>query len=314
MTAPYLKTRLSSRSARSNCGCHVRFGILAAALLTVCPLAAPAPAETGFGQARLDVLLRERSSAAGMSDALRAAWTHFHAFEFEKALEVFEAVHRESTAPTDLIQALYGIGLCHRYFYPNPDLNRAREVFLTILREYPDSSTVPWLQVELGSMFDLDDPVQRLEARERFETVIHEHPGSLAIHEAVLRLAYTYLTFETELDALWPGVELLEEHLGNCPDNPLAGSMHLRLDRFYFAYMQDYAKSEPHAVRLGQLRMEDPFRRSSQYWHTSMVFIRQGEPRRAIFWLERLLDEAPLAREAFSARLLLERIRNFDED
>ena len=261
--------------------------------------------------------MRQQGHAQRYGDQLGEAWERFHSGDPREALERFQTVLKQDLLPEpDRIQALYGIGFCFRFMRPFPDVKRAIAVFEDLLQQYPTSEMTPWLLLELGILkrrksADLEyKPVLSVNAESRryFERILVDYPDSILVHEAAIRMSSSYF-FEVESRFADKGVELLERHLERYPDNPLASVMHMRLNIWYFAVHRDFEKSQLHAVRLGELRMSDPFRWSRNYWHIAQTYlIALNDPVKAAPWFGRIIEEATKSPHVFLARKILREI------
>ena len=262
-------------------------------------------------------LMREQRHAQQYEDDLKQAWERFHSGDPREALESFQAILDKDPLPEpDRIQVLYGIGFCYRFMRPFPDEERAIAIFEDLLRQYQDSQLKPWLLLELGILkrkksADLEyepDLSINSESRRYFQRILNDYPDSVVVHEAAIRLSSNYF-FEVESRYADKGVELLERHLERYPDNPLASVMHMRLNIWYFAVHQDFEKSQVHALRLGEMRMSDPFRWSRNYWHIAQTYlIALKDPAKAAPWFRRIIEEAPKSEHVFLARKILREI------
>lgn len=266
----------------------------------------------------VDTLTRERQRADRYSEELSKGWRHFHGGRSDQARTVFEGVleSRNATA-AGRVQALYGLGLCHKFRRPVSRPDAARESFQRIVEEFPESSVVPWALLELGILArkkwaDLDHQGsghENDEARGYFLRILKDFPDSLAIHEAAVRLASSWF-FEVRPEVSRRGVEILEEHLRRYPDNPLASTMHYRIAFWYLSVAQNYPKGVPHLVRQGEMKLCDPFRWGQNYWQVAQ-FLRFGlkRPEEAVLWYEKVIAEAPGTAMVLSARKELAQLR-----
>jgi hypothetical protein len=94
----------------------------------------------------------------------------------------------------------------------------------------------------------------------------------------------------------------LEGHLKKHPENPLAVIMHFRLDYYYGDIRLDYEACLPHAIKVAELKLSDPFRWSRQYWHVAEILrLRLGRPAEAARWYRRIVDECPTSMQAMAA-------------
>ena len=261
------------------------------------------------------VLMSERQAADQYHDELTEAWSLYSALNIPEATRAFEDVRiSEGVRERDLVQALYGLGLCYRYHMLRPNLEAARACFDEIASRFPQNRVAAWALMERGSLEDLETEAGRAAARTYFRRVLAEYPESLAIHETALRLAGTYLGRTLDPELIREGLAVLEDHIERHPDNPLVGTMHYRVGYFYFACLQDYEKALPHSVATSTLRMEDPYRWPEDYWHTAMNFMRLDRPAEALPWFEKILIDKPRSREALSAKQMVERINRYLDD
>ena len=261
--------------------------------------------------------MREQGQAQRYGDELKKAWERFHTGDPAEALRRFQAILEEDPLPEpDRIQALYGSGFSYRFMRPFPNQERAIAIFENLLGQYPNNRLTPWLFLELGILkrrksADLEyepDLSVNAESRGYFQRILDDYPDSVVVHEAAIRLSSSYF-FEVETQYADKGVELLERHLERYPDNPLASVMHMRLNIWYFAVHQDFEKSQVHALRLGEMRMSDPFRWSRNYWHIAQTYlIAFDDPARAAPWFRRIIEEAPKSPHVFLARKILREI------
>ena len=265
----------------------------------------------------VEYLMSEEQGAEVYSEELKEAWLHFRRDDPVSALKVFRQVAGASDAQTpDRRQALFGMGLSYEFMPPEPQAQEAKRAFQAIIEEFPDSTLVPWALLEMGKLSfrktaNLDywnNAIDNEEARTYFRRILADYPDSVAIHEAAVRLANTYF-FEVDEPASDRALEILQDHLGLHPDNPLAAGMHLLLTIWYSNVMQDYETAAPHAIRLGELQQSNPYRWSEVYWRVATIFhLGLGDLEEAAHWYRKLLEVTPDARQAFQAERELEKI------
>jgi len=261
------------------------------------------------------VLMTDRQDAEQYRDELTVAWSHYSALNIQEATRAFAGVRTaEGVGERDLVQALYGLGLCYRFHMHRPNFEEAQACFDEIASRFPQNRVAAWALMERGSLEDLETEAGRVAARLFFGRVLEEYPESLAIHETALRLAGTYLGRTLDPELIREGLAVLEKHIERHPDNPLVGTMHYRVGYFYFACLQDYEKALPHSVATSTLKMEDPYRWPEDYWHTAMNFMRLNRPEEALPWFEKILIDKPTSREAFPAKQMIERINRYLDD
>ena len=262
-------------------------------------------------------LTKEEQSGDRYSAQLGDAWELFKREAPGRAATAFEKIYEAAdAAPADRVQALFGLGLSHEYTLPFPRPQAAREAFQSLVREFPENSLVPWSLIELGKLAfkktaNLDYWNNRndfSEARAYFRRVIDDYPNSVALHEAVIRLANTYC-FEVEPPLADRGIEILEEHLAKYPDNPLAAGMYVQVSFWLISIKQDYERAIPYLEGLGEIRQGNPYRWSEGYWRVATVWdVGLRRPDRAIPWYRKIIEITPKSRHVLPAKLRLREI------
>lgn len=251
-------------------------------------------------------VLGERRPAVTFSRDLTEAWAAYGRSRFDEA----EALFRRVTAavqppPGDLSQAVFGLGWCRAFRGPRPDPHGAGQHFERIVRDFPQDALAPWALIELGNLRTSKGLAGQEEGRKHYREVSRRYPESPAVHEAAVRLANSLL-YELKEPELGEGAAILERHLRQHPDNPLAVIMHFRLDYFYGDIRQDWAACLPHAVKVAELKLSDPYRWSRQYWHVAEILrLRLGRPAEAAPWYRKIVDESPTSLHALSAAEIL---------
>ena len=264
-------------------------------------LAAPGAA-TAIAQDASVTLLGPRRPAVVFKRELSQAWQAYGRSSLEKAEPLFRRVAEASAPPAgELCEALFGLGWCHAYRRPLPDMAGAIKLFTRITREFPDDTLTPWALIELGNLRIKKGQPKQEAGRKFYRQVLDKYSGSPAVHEAALRLANALL-YELSGPEMQEGAALLEGHLKNHPDNPLAVIMHFRLDYYYGDIRLDYEACLPHAIKVAELKLSDPFRWSRQYWHVAEILrLRLGRPAEAARWYRRIVDECPTSMQAMAA-------------
>jgi len=257
-------------------------------------------------QGDVDVLGREKQAGDQYSNRLREAWSEYNTSGFSEAVELFESILTADDAhDTDVVQALYGAAISYSYLAPVPDLETARNYFELLLNKFSHYPAAAWALLELARMESLNEEEGRTRARAYLRRLMEDYPESLAIHEGALRMANTYF-YELDPALTAKGIAILESHLSDYPKNPLASIMHFRLAYWYTETMHAHGKALPHSLRLGHLRMADPFRWSRHYWHIAQLYrLKFDEPEQARVWLRKIVEEAPLSEHTFAAKRIL---------
>lgn len=241
----------------------------------------------------------------------------FHQGPTDAVSEQFEEVAEAADAEVaDREQALFGVGMSAVFARPFTQPEKARAAFQAIVDEFPESRLVPWALIELGNLeferhadFDYEAPLDINEVSHRYyRKVIEEHRDSVALHEAVSRLANSYF-FEIEPEYAMEGVKILEGHLQEYPDNPLISGMYFMLTKWYHTVHQDYRKSIQFAVRLGEAQLSNPWRWSFVYWHVAQTY-RRGlkEVGASIPWYEKIITVTPKSHHVLMAKQVLDRL------
>lgn len=287
---------------------------LLAAALGLCCLVVGSPLATGASwspetpsrQGDVDYLTQERRSGIVYSDRLREGWEKYHHTEFVAAAAIFESViEAPDAAEADVVQAHYGAAMSFSFQVPFADTENARRHFLTLVDDYAEYPAAAWALLELARMESYSSDEGRIRIRAYLQRMFEHYPESIAVHEAAIRLASSYF-YETNPELTAHGVAILEDHLELHPENPLASIMHFRLGYWYTEAMHAHDRALPHSLRLGHLRMADPFRWSRHFWHIAQLFrLKFNDPESAWFWLEMIVEEAPQSEHTYTARMLL---------
>lgn len=270
--------------------------MVGAALLSG-PIATPAAA-AGAPSA----LLGPRRTAAVFEAELGQAWQAYGRSNLEQAEPLFRRVaEAAASTPGERCEALFGLAWCHAFRRPLPDTAGAIGLFTRITQEFADDSLVPWALIELGNLRVKKGQSGQEVGRKFYRQVLARHASSPAVHEATLRLANALL-YELTEPQMQEGAALLERHLQQHPDNPLAVIMHFRLDYYYGDIRLDYEACLPHAIKVAELKLSDPFRWSRQYWHVAEILrLRLGRPVEAARWYRRIVEECPTSMQAMAA-------------
>lgn len=270
--------------------------MVGAALLSG-PVAVPAAAE-GAPSA----LLGPRRTAAVFETELGQAWQAYGRSNLEQAEPLFRQVAEAPHAVAgERCEALFGLAWCHAFRRPLPDTPGAIELFTRITEEFADDPLAPWALIELGNLRVKKGQSGQEAGRKFYRQVLVQHADSPAVHEATLRLANALL-YELTEPQMQEGAALLERHLQQHPNNPLAVVMHFRLDYYYGDIRLDYTACLPHAIKVAELKLSDPFRWSRQYWHVAEILrLRLGRPAEAARWYRRIVEECPTSMQAMAA-------------
>lgn len=297
LRVPQMAKRPGRRSWRRSAAC-------AALVIFAISLIAPTHAADA-----VPAVLGSRREAIVFRNELAQGWKAYARSNLGVAEDWFRRVTAAPNPPAgELCEALFGLGWCHAFRRPFPDQAEAAKLFTRIVDEHPRDPLAPWALVELGALQAIKAQPRQEAGRKHYRRVLAHYPESPAIHEAALRLANSLL-YELKDPEMQEGAALLEEHLKRHPDNPLAVVMHYRLDYYYGDIRLDYAASLPHAIRVADMKLSDPFRWSRQYWHVAEILrLRLGRPIEAARWYRRLVEECPTSMHAFDAARILAQI------
>jgi len=289
MIDPFL--RIQRQSAALLHGVTFAAALLSGSIVTV-----------AAGEGAPSALLGLRRVSAASSGELSHAWQAYGRSNLEQAEPLFRRLaEAPDSSPGDRCEALFGLAWCHAFRRPLPDTSGAIEIFTKITQEFADDPLVPWALIELGNLRVKKGLSGQEAGRKFYRQVLARHAGSPAVHEATLRLANALLYELTEPE-MQEGAALLERHLQHHPDNPLAVIMHFRLDYYYGDIRLDYSACLPHAIKVAELKLSDPFRWSRQYWHVAEILrLRLGRPAEAAQWYRRIVEECPTSMQAMAA-------------
>jgi tetratricopeptide (TPR) repeat protein len=276
-----------------------------ALLSAVTGLASAAVAQEVPGSSAGAVLGPRREAKVFYAD-LSAAWRAYGRSNLEAAEPLFRRVAEAPAPPAgELCEALFGLGWCHAFRRPLPDVAGAVEIFTRVAREFSADPLAPWALIELGNLRVKKGHPRQEAGRKHYREVMEKYPESPAVHEAVLRLANS-LFYEMTDPEMNEGAAVLERHLVLHPENPVAVIMHFRLDYYYGDIRLDYAACLPHAIRVADMKLSDPFRWSRQYWHVAEILrLRLGRPQEAARWYRKIVDECPTSMQALASAEIL---------
>jgi tetratricopeptide (TPR) repeat protein len=255
---------------------------------------------TSFGntESKIDsevkVLTRERQGGQEYKDDLKKAWRAFDIGDTRTVHELFTRVSEKADATdAEKVQALFGLATNYQFAIPKGKPDKAREYFQRIVDEHPKNTVAAWALLKLGILEGSADLEARNRAKVFYQRVRDEYPTSLAIHEATLRIAMGYF-FDMEPEQVAIAIEMLEKHMKDYPDNPLASIMLFRLSYWYSEIERDYEKSIKHGLVLGEMKMADPQRWGMQFWGVAQTLrYRLNQPEEAIKWYQKIIDDCP---------------------
>jgi tetratricopeptide (TPR) repeat protein len=290
-----------THSAQSSSASAAKRTLLCAVLCFAC--VAVGQDDSGAGAA---AVLGPRREAKVFRAELAEAWQAYGRSNLETAEPLFRRVSEAPNAPRgEVCEALFGLGWCREFRRPLPDATGAVNIFARIAQEFASDPLAPWALIELGNLRVKKGQPRQEAGRKHYREVIEKYPDSPAVHEATLRLANSLLYEMTDAE-MNEGAAVLERHLKQHPDNPLAVIMHFRLDYYYGDIRLDYAACLPHAIRVAELKLSDPFRWSRQYWHVAEILrLRLGRPVEAARWYRRIVEECPTSMQALASAELL---------
>jgi len=259
-------------------------------------------ANAATGEGAPSALLGMRRVAGVSAGELSQAWQAYGRSNLEQAEPLFrQLAEAPDSSAGERCEALFGLAWCHAFRRPLPDTPGAIEIFSRITQDFSDDPLVPWALIELGNLRVKKGQSGQEAGRKFYRQVLARHAGSPAVHEATLRLANALL-YELTDPQMQEGAALLERHLQQHPDNPLAVIMHFRLDYYYGDIRLDFEACLPHAIKVADLKLSDPFRWSRQYWHVAEILrLRLGRPAEAAHWYRRIVEECPTSMQAMAA-------------
>lgn len=258
---------------------------------------------------RAGLLFGPREHAARFGAELKDAWHAYERGRLTRAEKAFRSVVQTPNAPEpDLVQALYGIGLCREFHRPQADAAGALACFTRIVQKHAGSPVAPWALIELGNVQNDKNRPDQVAAQAAYRAVLQRYAQSPAADEAALRLADS-LFFDLRAAQMAQAVRTLQDRLKTHPDNPLATIMRYRLDYFYGDIEENYAAALPYAEQVAREKLNDPFRWSRQYWHVGEILrLRLGRPGDAVPWYRKIVTECPDSEQALAAGQILQRI------
>lgn len=246
-----------------------------------------------------------------IDDTLKSAWdAYFHA-NGAKAIKLFDqALSFPDRSDDKEVQALFGLGTVYAYAAGLTNIPKARNYFLHIIDNHPNSPCVPFAFLKLGLLEGRITPAERERARDYLLSAMQRDPNSLAAHEAVLRLSNLYF-YEVDPALAIKGVEILENHLKQYPTNLLAYLMHFRLSYWYQDVYRDYELGLNHSLHAAKFGMSDPQRQCMVYWNIAQIYrLRMNKPEQACIWYKKIIIEYPRDYFVFPAKIQLSNLTN----
>jgi len=270
---------------------------------------------------------------------LAEGWRQLELVNYPAAEEAFNRIRKGKARPAQRAEATFGLGHLYQYRRPGADVGRAAELYREVAGKYKDTPSSALALMALACLADTPEHEKdrrRDEARSLYRQIIEQKPDSFVVHEAVLRLAMTYVEEHSDPN-MARGMRMLAEHLQSRPDNFLATAMHNQLAVAYVArddipkavkhFQASDAADERAAVaeltdeqrtlplkrrlnRISQNRIMDAGTRASLYYRIGrLAEVRLRDYPLAVKWYERVVYEAARDNRFYPSKRGAERCR-----
>ena len=270
---------------------------------------------------------------------LERGWKQLDLVNYPAAEESFRKVRDGQPSRSQRAEALFALGHLWQYRRPGADIDKAVEHYRQVAGEFQDTPSSAMALMALACLADIPEYEKDRnvgEARRLYRRIIQEKAGSLAVHEAVLRLAMTYLEEGTDPNQS-RGIRMITDHLMAHPDNVLAVAMHNQAatayqargeiaraveqyvaadaadERAAEAELTDAERKLPLKRRLDQLaqnRVMDAGSRASLYFRIARLAEQKlKDYPLAVKWYARIVYEIVRDNKFYAAKLSAERCR-----
>ena len=260
-----------------------------------------APATTPSSSPAVDSSVSE-----DLAELLKQGLHEASYYNFTQAYRTFAKAAADAPAGSSAWQqAIYGQAVSAHYRTPSSrgNVDEATALYERLIDVTPTSGFAPRAMLNLGRLAELPDYFRDRpdlpSARKWYQRVLDEHGKELIAHEAVLRLAASYLqTFD--VNDGWRGISLLEQWLAAHADNPLASTMWVTVADGYRQVLGENMPAAAAYDRAVEAGLTDQILRGKMYWRAARTAHRAaGEARRA-------------GQDADGERLLAQAIRMYE--
>ncbi|MEM1058534.1 MAG: hypothetical protein AAGK14_04735 [Verrucomicrobiota bacterium] len=145
-------------------------------------------------------------------------------------------------------------------------------------------------------------------ARQLYRTVMADYPGSAFSAEAAIRLANTYFTLESARENLEQGAGILQNYLQEYPDNPLSVVMWQQLGLANQRISGDAQAALQNFERAEELGFAVPTKKDNQLWVMAQLAEKTDDVQLAARLYQAILTETPRAGEGSFAKERLKEI------
>lgn len=233
-------------------------------------------------------------------------------FNFKQAYSCFSEVRQQTDKGNETWeQVTYLTAVCAQQVSPSTQalIEDADSLYRQLLEAAPASKYAPRATLNLGRIAELSDFYQdRIDleaARGYYQEVVDKWPHLPIVHEAVFRIAATYIqTYEEE--SVRQGVHILENWLQDHPDNEFVSAMWQYLGDTYFMPLQEYRQSLDCYIKADTVGLIEKGREGPIYWRmATMADQKLGDREIAVRYYTKIITDAPTSGKAFEAQQAL---------
>jgi len=254
-----------------------------------------------------------------VAEQIAAGWDALELVNFPKAHKAFQAVLRSNPTPAQKAEALFALGHLWQYRQNGADLDRARELYEQVVRELANTPAGPLAMLALARMADAPpyEKDRRIEdARKLYRKIINRYGDRFVAHEAVLRLAMTYLERRGDRASEDAGAKILRDHLAKHAKNFLGIVMRSQLAELHFSRreyrqaVEQWIAVETLDAAAGKNRAMSPLARSGLYFRIAKVSEKHlKDYAAAAKWYTKLVTEVPRENRYYLAKISAARCR-----
>ena len=255
--------------------------------------------------------------AAGGSDPLDQAWTHYTLGEFEQAVRAFEEVRDDPAAGPDRKRAaLFGLATTWNLRLPVSDQDKALAagLYRRVVDEDPAGELAPWGRLALARLKHLvpvgeepDYPALRA----AYQEVIDRHSGHLAAQEAFL-YQQSILAASLDPQEAEQCLRALRGFLDKNPASPFRSAIWslITVCCATLDLPEERLQAEISALETEEVDPTNPFQeRAGHYWSIATVAeFEAGDLDTARRYYRRLLEEYPTDQKVYTVKQALERM------
>ncbi len=258
---------------------------------------------------------RERGKEPDFSTALDSAWTRFRRGDFSLAIDEFDRLaQRPQLTNQQQLQAWYGLACAWGLRQPDPELERAAQLFKAVIERDPKSDLAAWSRLALVRQQHLVKDITEADyerVAQAYREIYQLFPDHLAGQEAFLHLMAVNLRSRSREAATSVKAEI-QKFIDNHPDSPFQSSA-WSLVSTCEGILEDARERLAADIKALETLELDPSNprvdKSGRYWSIAATAeFAVGDFAVARTFYQRLIEEYPQDGRIFGAKNALERM------